>query len=164
MIYACIKHYQKLKWSHNYEAVHVYIVLPHRGVLSLFEQTWPRAQWTPVEYLKDKTYCVCECLDHASLDIGRMAMDAELRVWNTYDLGDLLDFAVSGFLFKMFRRVIRIFGDKARRVLVCSTMAASLLRSGGCESITNPMSVDPAYFENDLNWCTVARYVQGRPT
>lgn len=160
-IYACIRHYQRLKWGRYYRATHVYLVLPRRtNELWLFEQTWPVARWAHPTALKNSTYAICEWTGHG-LNVCDMTDMANSRIGNKYDLGDLLDFGLSGFYLRIFRRVVRVFGDRATRSMVCSTMVATLLKACGCYTIDRPIAVDPAYFENHPGWRVVARYVKG---
>jgi hypothetical protein len=162
LLYSAIKKYQKIKWGKNWEAVHIYLVIEQDGELQLFEQTWPIAKFTPVSYLKDKTYSVCEWVPvncHFALNINCLLLRTLEQNGNEYDLGDLLDFGISGFILRTFRWMPTIFGDKARRSLVCSTMVANILKRCGCNTIENPLTCDPAYFENDENWHVVERHI-----
>jgi len=178
LIYWGIKKYQRMKWGRNWKAVHVFIVLPRGIHLELFEQTYPKAKWTKIGYLWDKTFTVCEwvhlrpieegplcsrCREERAytrefLDIDALVEDANKRVGMKYDLGDLLDFAFSGFILKLWRSTVRIWGDKSRRLGVCSTVVARMLHTAGCNTIINPQACDPAYFEgNGRGWNVIKR-------
>lgn len=64
-----------------------------------------------------------------------------------YDKGDLLDFALSGWLGRA-ANTISLFGDRADKYRVCSTAAAEILQSGGAQFRLPPTQIDPAYFAN----------------
>lgn len=64
-----------------------------------------------------------------------------------YDKGDLLDFALSGWLGRA-ANVISLFGDRANKYRVCSTAAAEVLQAGGAQFQMPISQVDPAYFAN----------------
>jgi hypothetical protein len=184
ILYWGIKEYQKKKYGKNWRPVHVYVVLPAPerlrleyavhgannhfeagevgpGTLVLFEQTWPTAQWTHPHYLWDKTYAINEWRE--PLQSGPMVEEAVAWIGRKYDLGDLADFAISGFILGAYKRVIRFVGDKARRLGVCSTVAAYVLNRGGCE-ITDPNAITPAYYEgNGPGWSVVQRFEWGKP-
>lgn len=183
LIYWGIKKYQRLKWGRNWKPVHVYVVVDRItgfSEYSLFEQTYPVAKYINPHYLWDKTYAVCEwmnlvpidssadglckkCREDVGytgilLDIHKLTEDAESRVGTKYDLGDLLDFAFSGMVLKIWRSTVRIWGDKAKRLGVCSTVVAGMLKNAGCNTIQNPHACDPAYFEgNGQGWHVVRR-------
>jgi|GEM_PF-3393359 len=184
ILYWGIKKYQREKWGKNWQPVHVYVVLPapeplcleyatpldggrfqrddvEPGTLILFEQTWPKATWTHPNYLWDKTYAVNEWQGLLQSDL----MVEEARRWldKSYDLGDLVDFAISGFILGVYKRVFRFVGDKARRLGVCSTVAAHVLKAGGCD-IPRPNDITPAYYEgNGPGWKVVQRFWWGKP-
>ena len=178
-----IKRYQRNEWGKNWGAVHVYVVLPAprmlylrytkvlgggafdwgyvpKGTPILFEQTYPVGKWTHPNYLHDKTYAVCSW--DGELDVNEMNAEAREWVGKPYDLGDLADIAISGFILGIYKRIVRFAGDKARRFGVCSTVAAHVLNVGGC-SIERPLATSPAYFEgNGPGWKVVRRVVRGK--
>lgn len=162
LLYWRIRSVQKRRWGKNYRATHVYIVLvnPHNGLLSLFEQTLPVAKWTPLSYLKDKTYAVCEYVDHDNLNQGAMVSQAVMFEGRKYDVGDLVDIQIGAWF--TGGKVYRFLGDKAKRLGVCSTVVGRILTTGGA-MITWLKRITPAYYEgNGPGWCVVKRYNRGK--
>ena len=183
LLYWGIKRYQKRKWKKHWKAVHVYVVLPaprklylryvkrigenqfaagyvEKGDHILFEQTWPVAKWTHPHYLHDKTFALNKF--HVEFNVGSMVDEACQWIGKPYDLGDLADFAISGLLLGLYKRVIRFVGDKARRLGVCSTVAGHILNAGGCD-IEQPNATTPAYYEgNATGWSVLHRFERGK--
>lgn len=139
-LYKAIREYQKKKWGPqaDYGPTHCRVALPP----TFFEMTYPVARFGNFEEIKGR-YKVCRYrwpLENNGL------YNAALRLEGTpYDIGDNLDFAVSGLL-GWFTRNVRLFGDRAKKYVVCSTGAAQILRAGGARFTME--AIDPAYFCN----------------
>lgn len=76
-----------------------------------------------------------------------MLQSAYRLIHTPYDKGDLLDFALSGWLGRA-ANLISLFGDRANKFRVCSTAAAEVLAAGGAKFRMPISQVDPAYFAN----------------
>lgn len=105
-----------------------------------------RKQWKIVRY-------------HSTLDSAAMLQAAYRLIHTPYDKGDLLDFALSGWLGRA-ANVVSLFGDRANKYRVCSTAAADVLATGGAKFQMPTTQIDPAYFANvSDDWQTVGNLV-----
>lgn len=79
-------------------------------------------------------------------DISAPLLRDEAVAWvgKKYDVGDLLDFGLSG-LIGWWNKVIRVFGDKAGRFAVCSTAAAHILQRSGVKFPVPVDTIDPCW-------------------
>lgn len=95
----------------------------------------------------------------SALNRSAMLHAAYDLIHTPYDNGDLLDFALSGWLGRA-ANVISLFGDRANKYRVCSTAAAEVLQAGGAKFSIPASQIDPAYFANVTeDWQTVATFV-----
>lgn len=147
LTYRAIRAYQKKKWGRNWMATHCRVFLNGR----FFEATTPVCCWTEVSELAldKKDWKVARWA--GTLDVPAMMAVAERLIGTPYDIGDLVDFGISGLL--GWVKGLRIFGDRARKYRVCSTAAAEIVNAGGARLFWRgkplpPENADPAAFEN----------------
>lgn len=171
LVQAVIRHYQKDKWGRNYRGTHVMLAVndsreyPYR--MQLFEQAYPRAKFTDLRDIQDATYAVCMWKHNTSeftCSLNDCLMDGcKDYLGKGYDIGDLADFAFSGWALGLWNRVIRILGAKGFGV--CSTVVARILKRCGYYSTDAPFdpdTIDPAFFENSVDWFIKYRVRKGR--
>lgn len=156
-MYHAIHKFQQRRWGEEADtrATHVRAWLNGR----FFEATTPRCRWTPLEELNLDCRKWKLLRYRAPLNRGAMLQAAYRLIHTPYDNGDLLDFALSGWLGRA-ANVISLFGDRANKYRVCSTAAAEVLAAGGAQFQMPISQVDPAYFANVAeDWQTVATFV-----
>lgn len=135
------------------DSTHVYIVIDTN---LLFEFTHPRARFISVadSMVMEKGFTLCRhtrIIPPGTVELTERCIDFE---GSKYDIGDLLDFRISGWL-KLLGK-LRIFGDKDKKLQVCSTGAMAVLSAYG---VTSEVPAFPAWFENvKRDWRIVARY------
>ena len=147
------KRYERMRWAfpalgiprdYDYLPTHVYVVM---GSRLLFEFTEPRARFISVEDsgIEDKGYTLHRWRHYGALPTTQELADRCHKEFegDEYDIGDLLDFELSGWL-KILEKV-RLFGDRADKLKVCSTGAFSVLAPWGVFAEFAP---DPAYIAN----------------
>lgn len=145
VVYHAIRKFQQRRWGQGADTgpTHVRVWLHGR----FFEATTPRCQWTALEdlHLTRKRWKLVRY--HAALNSVAMLQCAYRLVHTPYDKGDLLDFALSGWLGRS-QNLISLFGDRANKFRVCSTAAAEVLSAGGAQFHLPVSQIDPAYFAN----------------
>lgn len=149
VIYRGIRKYQQAKWGpgSDYLPTHVRVALDP----GFFEVTFPKSRFGYLIEIKGR-YKVVRYRD--ALNENLMYKTAYELNGSPYDIGDIADFAVSGLL-GWFTRNVRLFGDRAKKYVVCSTGAAEILRAGGA-SFGELQAIDPAYFVNTPeSWHTI---------
>lgn len=142
IFYNAVHAYQKKKWGahSDYKPTHARVYL----MPDFFEVTYPKARWGTIDEITGH-YKVCR---YTGRELSWSAMMDEAMQLNgsPYDMGDNADFAVSGLL-GMFTRNIRLFGDRLKKYVVCSTGAARILTAGGAQ-LGDTSAYDPASFAN----------------
>jgi hypothetical protein len=163
IVYHAIHKFQQRRWGENSDtrATHVRVWLNGR----FFEATTPRCRWTNIDDLQldRKHWRIARYIGPIShigpiktLNRAAMLQSAYRLIHTPYDKGDLLDFALSGWLGRA-ANTISLFGDRANKYRVCSTAAAEVLQAGGAQFQLPPSQVDPAYFVNvSEDWRLVA--------
>lgn len=153
-MYHAIHKFQQRRWGEDADtrATHVRVYLNGR----FFEATTPACRWTELDalQLEKKKWSVVRYIGPISpigpikaLDSAAMLHAAYNLIHTPYDKGDLLDFALSGWLGRA-ANTISLFGDRANKYRVCSTAAAEVLQAGGAQFQMPTTQVDPAYFAN----------------
>lgn len=145
MVYHAIHKFQERRWGGDADTrpTHVRVWLNGR----FFEATTPRCKWTALDDLKLKAKKWKLLRHREALDRGTMLQAAYRLIHTPYDKGDLLDFALSGWLGRA-ANLISLFGDRANKYRVCSTAAAEVLHAGGARFKLPISQIDPAYFAN----------------
>ena len=155
VVYHAIHKFQRRRWGDDADTgpTHVRAWLHGR----FFEATTPICKWTPLDSL-DLNRKRWKLVRYRSpLDSAAMLKAAYRLIHTPYDKGDLLDFALSGWLGRA-ASVIALFGDRANKYRVCSTAAAEILEAGGAQFHLPPSQIDPAYFANvPEDWEVIAR-------
>lgn len=145
LVYRAIRKFQERRWGNGADTrpTHVRVWLNGR----FFEATTPRCRWTGLDelHLERKKWKLVRF--HKPLNRGAMLQAAYRLIHTPYDKGDLLDFALSGWLGRA-AHVISLFGDRANKYRVCSTAAAEVLAAGGATFRMPVSQIDPAYFAN----------------
>ena len=145
VVYHAIRKFQERRWGKDADtrATHVRVWLNGR----FFEATTPVCRWTELDSLalNGKEWMLVRY--SSPLNPQAMLQTAYRLINSPYDKGDLLDFALSGWLGRA-ANVISLFGDRADKFRVCSTAAAEVLQSGGAQFSMPPSQIDPAYFAN----------------
>lgn len=154
LVYQAIRKFQKRRWGVDADIGPTHVRVWLRG--QFFEATTPVCRWTSLEDagLEKKHWIIVRY--HKPLDSVAMLQAADRLIHTPYDKGDLLDFALSGWLGRA-AHVISLFGDRANKYRVCSTAAAEILAAGGARFRFPISQIDPAYFANvDEDWQIVA--------
>ena len=152
LVYHAIRKFQKRRWAAGSASggqaadtgpTHVRVWLHGR----FFEATTPVCKWTSFDtlVLDRKRWKLVRC--RSPLASSAMLQTAYRLINTPYDKGDLLDFALSGWLGRA-ANLISLFGDRANKFRVCSTAAAEVLRAGGAQFHLPVTHIDPAYFAN----------------
>ncbi len=154
LVYHAIRKFQQRRWGADADigVTHVRVWLCGR----FFEATTPVCRWIAIDrlVLGRKHWIIVR--SRTALDNAAMLQAAYRLVHTPYDKGDLLDFALSGWLGRA-ANIISLFGDRADKYRVCSTAAAEILQAGGAPFQFPITQVDPAYFANmPEDWQTVA--------
>jgi len=129
VVYRGIRAFQRAKWGSGADTgpTHVRVWLGGQ----FFEMTTPVGKWTTRdEVILDKKDWKVARFRGAIGNFPAMQQKAGAMVGLKYDIGDLLDFGLSG-LVGRFAGWLRIFGDRERKYTVCSTALAKVLRAGG---------------------------------
>lgn len=153
VVYHAIHKFQQRRWGDDADtrATHVRVWLNGR----FFEATTPVCRWTRFAELNlgRKQWKVVRY--KSALNRSAMLRTAYNLIHTPCDKGDLLDFALSGWLGRA-AKVISLFGDRANKFRVCSTAAAEVLQAGGAQFQMPTTEVDPAYFVNVVeDWQTI---------
>ena len=151
VLYGAINRYSKhkypvTKWRSNpvWDVTHVRIPL---GSGLLFEVTVPRARIIEIDeaQLGEKHAAGLVRVvrfKNARIDQNLLRTVAREMDGKPYDIGDLVDFGLSGIL-GLSNFVLRIFGDKLGRMKVCSTGAALMLSRCGVTFPVDTNTIDP---------------------
>lgn len=161
-VYWGIRRYSRGKYAGDHASytggTHVRLAL---GYGMLFEMTWPagRFQTIAAAALEEKAQRGLVRVyrwTQGRIDVRQLHARAGIWIGRQYDLGDLVDFALSGLL-GTWNRIVRVAGDRARRFAVCSTAAADVLAAAGVRWADSIESIDPNYPANrpDTGWVRV---------
>lgn len=166
-VYAGIYAYAKARYAGVPNAItdvtHVRLYL---GAGRLFEMTWPVGRIVTLKdaELADKFAAgKVRVARWSREDIQEARLNVEAMRWigKPYDVGDLADFAITGWAAKwnwlITHGPLRFVGDRQRRYGVCSTTAAKILARSGVIFTVDLNGIDPNYPFNMIDtggpWC-----------
>jgi len=169
-VYAGIRAYARGRYPATPQNPHPVIDVTHVRLVvdigCLFEMTFPVGRYTTC---KDSALAEKFAAGRVRVarwmreDISRNLLGLEASRWigKPYDVGDLLDFRLTGLLgawnWLIARGPFGFFGDRARRFGVCSTVAARILQRSGVMFPESVDSIDPNWSFNQVDtgamWC-----------
>jgi len=142
-VYWQIKRHQKKDYGKYANAIHVAVV--YREADCLFEVTFPKAKFSPLDQYAGQRVVVCRPKGGIpNVQAFRAMCDAMDDT--KYDIMELVDFTVSRWFFRKTKRRLGVL-DSIKQ-FVCSTGVARALQAGGAILDKLPLNIRPAYFPN----------------